>query len=97
IFGGGIRIAPDFDLADGLLDVTIVHPVPRRTLLALFPQLFTGGFVSHPAIERFRTDAIAVDGDGLFASADGEPLGHMPIACSAAVGALRLYVPGATG
>ncbi|MFV0450945.1 MAG: diacylglycerol/lipid kinase family protein [Propioniciclava sp.] len=93
IFGGGIRIAPDFDLTDGLLDVTIVHPVPRRTLLALFPRLFTGSFVSHPAIERIRAATVRVDVDQGAASADGEPLGRTPLTCSTAAGALRVFVP----
>lgn len=91
--GGGIRIAPDFDLTDGLLDVTIVHPVRTGTLLRLFPRLYTGSFVHHPAIERFRTPAVTVDGTDLFGSADGEPLGRVPLACAAAPGALQLIVP----
>ena len=93
IFGGGIRIAPGFDLDDGLLDVTIVHPVPRRTLLRLFPSLFTGGFVTHPAIERFRVASITVDGPDMLASADGEPLGPVPLACTARPRAVRIFVP----
>lgn len=93
IIGGGIRIAPDADLADGLLDVTIVHPVPRTTLFRLFPRLYTGTFVRHPAIERFRTPAITVDGTDLSGSADGEPLGRVPITCTVAPHALRVLVP----
>lgn len=93
IFGGGIRIAPDFDLTDGLLDVTIVHPVPRSTLLALFPRLFTGSFVTHPAIERVRAREVTVGGAGGFASADGEPLGRTPLECRVSPGALRIFIP----
>jgi len=92
-FGGGIRIAPDFDVADGLLDVTIIHPVGRRTLLALFPRLFSGSFVRHPAVERLRARAVVVDGDGLYGMADGEELGRPPLACSAAPGVLRILSP----
>lgn len=91
VFGGGIRIAPDFDITDGLLDVTIVHAVGRGTLLALFPQLFTGGFVNHPAVERFRVSAIDVAGDDLYGMADGEVLGRPPLSCRAAPGALRVF------
>lgn len=93
IFGGGIRIAPDFDLADGLLDVTIVHPVPRATLLALFPRLFTGSFVTHPAIERLRAREVTVDVAGGPASADGEPLGRTPLTCHPVPSALTVFVP----
>lgn len=91
IFGGGVRIAPDYDLTDGLLDVVIVHPVPRRTLLALFPRLMTGGPYASPALERLRARTIVVDGDGLHGSADGEPLGLPPFTVTAAPGALRIF------
>lgn len=96
VFGGGIRIAPDYDLTDGLLDVTIVHPVPRGTLLKLFPRLLTGSFITHPAIEQFRMPAITVDGDGLYGSADGEPLGAVPLDCTAVPGALTLFASDAS-
>ena len=91
IFGGGIRIAPDYDLTDGLLDVVIVHPVPRRTLLALFPRLMTGRTYTNPALERLRARTVVVDGEGLHGSGDGEPLGRPPLTVTAAPGALRIF------
>lgn len=93
IFGGGIRICPDADVTDGLLDVTIVHEVGRGTLLRLFPQLFTGSFVSHPAVERLRAREVTVDGDDLWSMADGERLGRVPLACQAAAGVLKVFAP----
>lgn len=93
IIGGGIRIAPDVDLDDGLLDVTVVHPVGRATLFRLFPRLYTGTFVRHPAIERFRTPRITVDGPDLRGSADGEPFGRVPITCTAVPRGLQVLVP----
>lgn len=93
IFGGGIRIHPDADVTDGLLDVTIVHPVGRGTLLRLFPQLFTGRFTHHPAIETLRARRVVVDGDDLFGMADGEDLGRPPFTATAVQGALCLFAP----
>ncbi len=86
IFGGGISIAPDYDLADGLLDVVIVHPVALGTLVRLLPHLATGRPFDHPAIERLRVRRAVVDGDGLHGMADGEPLGDVPLTCTAAPG-----------
>lgn len=91
IFGGGIRIAPDYDLTDGLLDVVIVHPVGLSTLVRYLPHLATGRTFDHPAIERLRVRRVVVDGDGLHGMADGEPLGHVPLTVSAAPGALHVY------
>lgn len=93
IFGGGIRIAPDYDLTDGLLDVVIVHPLSKLKLAALFPRLIVDPRFTHPALERTRARSITVAGDGLHGAADGEPLGVPPLTVTAAPGALRLFAP----
>ncbi|MFT4294280.1 MAG: YegS/Rv2252/BmrU family lipid kinase [Micropruina sp.] len=89
-FGGGMRAAPGADVTDALLDVTVIHPVPRTTLLRLLPSLYSGGFVTHPAIERFRASEVVVDGDGLIGSGDGEALGDVPLRVTAVSGALQV-------
>ena len=93
VFGGGIRICPHADVADGLLDVTIVHAVGRGTLLRLFPELFTGSFVRHPRVERLRAREVVVDGDDLWSMADGEDLGRVPLTCRVVPGSLRIFAP----
>ena len=37
-YGGGMQICPNADPSDGLLDVTIIHPVGRVKLLRLLPD-----------------------------------------------------------
>ncbi len=97
IFGGGIRIAPGYDLTDGLLDVTIVHPVSRLRLMTLFPRLRGKNFVQHPCLEYLTAQQVVVDGPGLHGMADGEPLGRPPLTCTAAPGALTIFAPGGRG
>nr|NLI50780.1 diacylglycerol kinase family lipid kinase [Propionibacterium sp.] len=94
VFGGGIRVCPDARVDDGLLDVTIVHPVSPALLVKLFPQLFTGRFTEHPAVELLRAREVVIDGDGLFGMADGELLGRPPLTCRAVPAAVRLFAPG---
>lgn len=89
-FGGGMRAAPGADVTDGLLDLTVIHPVSRGTLLRLLPTLYSGGFVKHPAVERLRAAAIVVDGDGLVGSGDGELLGDVPLTVTSVTGALTI-------
>lgn len=89
-FGGGMRAAPGADVHDGLLDVTVIGPIPRRALLRLLPTLYTGGFVTHPAIERFRASEVVLDGDGLIGSGDGEELGDVPLRVAAVPDALHV-------
>lgn len=89
-FGGGMNICPDADPRDGLLDVTVVHPVSRPTLLAMLPRMFDGSFVRHPAIERTRASRVEVLGEDLVAMGDGEQLGPTPLAVESVPGALTL-------
>ncbi|MEW5323361.1 diacylglycerol kinase family protein [Geobacillus thermoleovorans] len=44
-YGGGMRIAPSAQADDGLLHVTVVGPMPRWKILALFLTVFWGGHV----------------------------------------------------
>lgn len=95
VFGGGMRACPDADVADGLLDVTVINPVSRFTLLRLLPRMFDGGFVHDPAVERLRAREVLVDGDGLFGMADGEELGAVPLRLRAVPDMLSVFVPAA--
>lgn len=92
-FGGGMQGCPRADVADGLLDVTVIHPVSRATLLRLLPAMFTGGYVKDPAVELLRAREVVVDGDGLYAMADGEELGPVPVSLRAVGDALTIYAP----
>ncbi len=62
-FGGGMRIAPDALPDDGLLDLVIVREIPRRTLLAVFPRVYRGTHVNHPAVQIVRTRHAAITFD----------------------------------
>ena len=92
-FGGGMQGLPRADIRDGMLDIMIVNPVSRLTLLRLLPLMFSGKYTSDPAIEQLRAAQVIVDGDGLVPMADGEHVGKAPIALRAVPGALRLYLP----
>ena len=54
-FGGGMRIAPEARIDDGLLDLVIVKAIPRLTLLTIFPKVYFGRHVSHPAVTILKT------------------------------------------
>jgi diacylglycerol kinase (ATP) len=94
-YGGGLRICEGAEPDDGLLDVVIVHPLHRRQLVWLYPRLFTGTHLSHPAVERHRvrTASVAVRGTPLTAYGDGERLSALPLTARVAPGALQVLVP----
>ncbi|HEX9671017.1 MAG TPA: sphingosine kinase, partial [Thermoanaerobaculia bacterium] len=73
--GGGMRIAPAARIDDGLLDLVVVRAVPRRTLLAVFPKVYRGRHVGHPAVTIARTPWAEVAADRpLELYGGGEPM-----------------------
>ncbi len=62
-FGSGIAIAPDADMADGLLEVTIIGNVSLIDYLRYLPKLRKGIKLEHPEIHYFRTKQLSIDGD----------------------------------
>jgi diacylglycerol kinase (ATP) len=90
-YGGGMRVCPDADPADGLLDLTIVHTAGRGTLLRLLPQMFSGRFVRHPAVERLRARTVRVERPDLAGYGDGEPLPAGPLDIEVCAGLLCVY------
>lgn len=78
-FGGGMRIAPDARIDDGLLDLVVVRAVPRRTLLAVFPKVYRGRHVDHPAVTIARTPWAELAADrAVEMYGGGEPMHRLP-------------------
>ncbi len=74
-FGGGMIIAPDASLTDGLLDLVAVDDISRLELLQLFPKVYKGAHVGHRAVEIVRTTKVRISVDrpmNMFS--DGEPM-----------------------
>ncbi|MEJ3404171.1 YegS/Rv2252/BmrU family lipid kinase [Rathayibacter sp. YIM 133350] len=89
--GGGMRVAPDAELDDGLLDVFIVSKIGRLEFLRVFPRVFRGTHVGHPAVEIIRARSVQIDSDAdIVAYADGERVGALPVAIEVVPGALAV-------
>ena len=93
-YGGGMLICPQADPYDGLLDVTIIHPVGRLKLLRLFPEMYSGKFVRDACVEQLRVSEATVEGPGLVGFGDGEMLGAAPLRVCSVPRALPVFVPG---
>ena len=91
-FGGGMRIAPEASMIDGKLDLFVVHSISRLELIKIFPKVYTGGHVTHPAVEFFRGEHIRIepssDSGKVPAFADGESVGEGSLDARVASGAL---------
>lgn len=94
-YGGGMLVCPDADPTDGLLDVTIVHPVSRLKLLQLLPRMYSGTFVRDACIEQLRAREVVVEGNGLVGYGDGEVVGAAPLTVRSVPAALPIFAPAA--
>jgi diacylglycerol kinase (ATP) len=89
-YGAGMKVCPDADLTDGLLDVTVLGPVGKAEFLRTFPKVFKGTHVSHPAVTVRRARVVSLEADGVTAYADGEFLANLPITCECVPGAVQV-------
>ena len=92
-YGGGMRICPEAVLDDGLLDITWVDAAPRRTILRVFPQIFSGRHVEHPMVRTLRAREISVDAPTAVAYTDGERVGPASLTVTSVPDALRVVAP----
>ncbi|MTE18290.1 diacylglycerol kinase [Streptomyces sp. TRM43335] len=92
-YGGGMRICGDAELDDGLLDVTVVGECSRTTLVRVFPRVYRGSHLAHPAVTAHRAAKVTLEAPGVTGYADGEPVGPLPVTVEAVADAVRVLVP----
>ena len=94
VFGGGMFLAPEASLQDGLLDVVTISDMPRLRFLRLLPTVFKGEHVRHRVVEVRRATRLEISADRPFTMyADGEPVGELPLTVRPLPGAVRTLVP----
>ena len=91
-YGGGMRVAPDALPDDGLLDVLILHRLPRHEFIRVFPTVFSGGHVGHPAVELLQARRVSLEAHGIPVFADGEPFTRLPVTVEVVPGAVTMVV-----
>lgn len=97
-YGGGMKLAPDASLRDGMLDVVIIHHMPRRRFLRLLPTVFRGAHVGAPEVEVLRGRSVEVScSRPVPVYADGEHACELPATVRVLAGAVRTLVPAASG
>jgi diacylglycerol kinase (ATP) len=89
-YGGGIRICPDADPTDGLLDVVVGGAMSRTTLARLRPRAYRGTHLAHPLVDSFRARTVELAAEAITAYADGERCLPLPVTISCVAGALRV-------
>jgi YegS/Rv2252/BmrU family lipid kinase len=96
-YGGGMFVAPDAELDDGLLDVVTTADIPKRRYLAGNPDVFKGEHVEHEQVVVRRGRVVEVEADRPFdVYADGDRITELPALITVLPDALELIAPEAS-
>lgn len=93
-YGGGMKIAPQAKMDDGLLDVCIVSDINKFKLFCLFPTVYFGRHLAMPQVEYFQSNSLRIETEKpLDVYADGEYVCQTPVEMSVASAALQVIAP----
>jgi YegS/Rv2252/BmrU family lipid kinase len=96
-YGGGMMLAPDATLQDGMLDVVLILETPKLRFLRRAPAVFTGAHVRLDNVELLRGRAIEIAASRPFTMyADGDPIAELPVTVGVLPGAIQTLVPATT-
>lgn len=93
-YGGGMLVCPDASFVDGMFDILIVHEISTIEFLKVFPKVFSGKHVGHPAVQILRGKEVRLEASGIVSYADGERFAPLPMSCQNVPGALNVVVRG---
>jgi YegS/Rv2252/BmrU family lipid kinase len=94
-FGGGMRLAPDARLDDGLLDLVMIEHVSRLHFIRATPKVFRGTHGSEPNVHIRKASEVRLDADRPFAVyADGDEVARTPAVVTTRPGAVTVRAPG---
>jgi YegS/Rv2252/BmrU family lipid kinase len=92
--GGGLKLAPEAQSDDGLLDLVAIRAIKPLAALIRVPKLYTGQLAGDPAAILGRGAAVAITTDvPAGVEADGQLLGTTPVEFTVQRGAIDAIVP----
>ncbi len=92
--GGGMKLAPDADPADGEFDIVLIGDVGKLDFVTTSPKLYSGGHVGHHKVEVVRSSYVTIDAaEPIPLELDGEVAGTTPARFEIVPGGLKLRSP----
>jgi len=98
-FGGGMQVAPQASLDDGLLDIVVIGKVGLLDFLVWGSRFYKGRHLEHPRVNLFRAATIqassrlSVPLQSVPVEVDGETIGMLPATFEVMPTAIRLRLP----
>jgi len=78
-FGGGMFIAPDAELDNGLFDVIVVGDMSKLEFIANVPRVYKGTHIDHPKVDAYKARRVEIRCDERASiEAEGEIAGMAP-------------------
>jgi diacylglycerol kinase (ATP) len=92
-FGGGMPVAPDACLDDGLFEVVCIAPPSTLQVLPFFARFLRGKHLGHALTRNARAHTVQVtSADEVWLEIDGEPMGKLPVRIEVLPARLRIRV-----
>jgi YegS/Rv2252/BmrU family lipid kinase len=96
-YGGGMMLAPDATLDDGILDVVMILQSSKLNFLRRAPSVFTGAHVRLDNVEVLRGRTVKIAASRPFTMyADGDPIAELPVTVGVLPEAVQTLVPTTT-
>jgi diacylglycerol kinase family enzyme len=93
-FGGGMHVAPEAVIDDGLLDVVTIESMPLLTQGRMMRRMYDGTLLSVPGVGHQRGRRVVAESvdpnEHVLLDIDGEAPGRLPATFELHPGALRL-------
>lgn len=91
-FGGGMNVAPNATVMDGMFDLQVFKG-PRRLAFSVMPRVIRGTHVRHPNVKHFVAPSFTLECEQSWpVEADGEVLGKGPVTGQIVPNALRFKI-----
>jgi YegS/Rv2252/BmrU family lipid kinase len=96
-YGGGMMLAPDARLEDGMLDVVMISATPKLRFLGRSPTVLKGTHVHLDNVDVVRAHTVEIASSRPFTMfADGDPIAELPVTVGVLPEAVRVLAPSAT-
>jgi YegS/Rv2252/BmrU family lipid kinase len=93
-YGGGMYVAPNAELDDGMFDVVMGSESSKLTFLRDISKVFNGTHASLSYVKTVRGATVEISADRPFdVYADGDPIGSLPATVSISPRSLKVLVP----
>ena len=93
-YGGGLNVAPQADVSDGLFNIVLINSIPNWRILVELPKMKKGQIDRIPGCEQFACSELFISSDQPQRfNLDGEVYGKTPVQLSVRPRSINVFVP----